>query len=361
MAARVWPVDAVGGSPSNTGRSLRQGAVSTSAGQGSTSRPLGGLSGVRPGTPVNIATATSTTWTVTPFLGLLDGAAAATAGVYAYSFDTNQTGSVTAAAASTRIDRLDVQVVDPAEGGVAGANPLIQIVRTDGVAGSGVPAAAPAQSHPLALINVPTSGSPTVTWNATYYCAPGGFVPFNTLAGLQAWTTAGAYQHATVINDTTTGYNGDYVWSGSVWMPLRGALQHLEFTATDGFADAGLRYPQWTADAANTVDAQAGAVTAWNNAVGNPSGLQFTTVGVYSVNVTAVLAANITSGTTVFQGLTGSTFVGGGTSGSGNQNISFSIPNYRVTAANQRLTILMVKTNGNTSANSFRASIDRIW
>lgn len=219
MAARVWPVDAVTGAPSYTGRALRQTTVSSSSAQGSTARPLGGLSGVRPGTPTNIATATSTTWTVTPFLGLLDGEAAAIAGAYAYSFDTNQTGSVTAAAVSARIDRLDVQVDDPAESDGTSV-PTIRVQYTAGVAGSGVPAAAPSRTHPLALINVPASGggSPTVSWTATYYCAPGGFLPFNTLAGLTAWTTAGTGQWVEVQNDSTATNNGLYRWSGSAWV-----------------------------------------------------------------------------------------------------------------------------------------------
>lgn len=187
MAARIWPVDAVSSAPSYSGRYLRQTSVSPLAVMGSAARPLGAVSGVRPGTPGSIVTATSTTWTVAPFDGVLDGAAAAIAGAYEYSFDTNQTGTVNAAGGSARTDRLDVQVVDPAEGGVAGANPLIQIVYTPGAPSLAAP---PAQSHPLAQINVPASGggSPTVTWSATYSAAAGGVVPFNTYGGLQLWT-----------------------------------------------------------------------------------------------------------------------------------------------------------------------------
>jgi hypothetical protein len=217
MAARVWPVDAVSGSPSYTGRALRQTGVSPFVGQATGSRPLGGLSGVRPGTPTSIATASSTTWTVTPFLGVIDGEAAAIAGVYAYSFDSNQTGSVTAAAGSARVDRLDVQISDPAESDGT-STPGVAIVYTAGTPGGGAPSA-PARSHPLVLINVPATGggSPTVSWIASYYAGPGGFVPFNTLTGLQAWTTPPPAQHATVINDGTTSNNGDWVWQGSAW------------------------------------------------------------------------------------------------------------------------------------------------
>lgn len=219
MAARVWPVDAVGGSPSYTGRSLRQTGVSPFVALGSTSRPLGGASGVRPGTPTNTVTTTSTTWTVTPFLGVIDGEAAAIAGTYAYSFDSNQTGSVTAAAGSARVDRLDVQISDPAESD-GSSTPGIAVVYTAGTPGSGVAAAAPARSHPLVLINVPASGggSPTVTWAASYYAAPGGIMPVPTLALLNAWTTAGAGQYAEVFADSTTANNGLYRFNGTSWV-----------------------------------------------------------------------------------------------------------------------------------------------
>jgi hypothetical protein len=219
MAARVWPVDAVTGAPSYTGRALRQTSVSPFVAMGSTSRPLGGVSGVRPGTPASIVSATSTTWTVTPFPGVIDGEAAAIAGTYAYSFDTNQTGSVTAAAGSARIDRLDVQVSDPAESDGT-STPGIAIVYTAGTPGSGVAPAAPSRTHPLAQINVPASGggSPTVTWTASYFAAPGGFVEFTTLTALNLWTPADPGQHATVIADPTTLNNGDYRWTGSAWV-----------------------------------------------------------------------------------------------------------------------------------------------
>jgi hypothetical protein len=222
MAARVWPVDAVAGAPSYTGRALRQTGVSPFVAQGSTSRPLGGASGVRPGTPTNIVTATSTTWTVTPFIGVIDGEAAAIAGVYAYSFDTNQTGSVTAAAGSARVDRLDVQVSDPAESDGT-STPGIAIVRTDGTPGTGVPNAAAPRSHPLALINVPASGggSPTITWTASYFAAAGGAVPFPTYNSganpLTGWTTASYGQAALVIGDATAAYNRVWYFNGASW------------------------------------------------------------------------------------------------------------------------------------------------
>lgn len=216
MGAVVFPVNAVAGAPSYTGRMLRQSSVSPLAAMGSTARPLGARSGVRPGTPTNICSVTATTWTVTPFAGLIDGAVAAIAGAYGYAFDSNQTGAVAAAGGSARTDRLDVQVIDPAEGGVAGANPLIQVVYTAGTPGL---AAAPPQSHPLARLNVPASGggSPTVTWVASYSAAAGAIIPFPTKALMDAVVLpVGTY--ADVFADSTTVNNALYRSTGTVWV-----------------------------------------------------------------------------------------------------------------------------------------------
>jgi hypothetical protein len=218
MAGTIWPVDAVTGAPSYTGRMLRE-TLSVLAAGATAARPFGGVSGVRPGTSTTIATATSTTWTVTPFAGLIDGEASNLAGVYAYAFPANQTGSVTAAGGSARVDRLDVQVSDPAEGDGTSV-PTITIVYTVGTGGTGVPNAAPARSHPLVYINVPASGggSPTVSWVAPYVAAAGGTVASATKALLP---TAGSYpnQRSTVFADPTVGNNGDYLWSGTAWAP----------------------------------------------------------------------------------------------------------------------------------------------
>lgn len=234
MAARVWPVDAVTGSPSYTGRALRQTSVSPFVAMGSTGRPLGGISGVRPGTPSTIVSTTSTTWTVTPFAGVIDGEAAAIAGVYAYSFDTNQTGSVTAAAGSARIDRLDVQVSDPAESD-GSSNPGVAIVYTAGTPGSGVAASAPARSHPLALINVPASGggSPTVTWNAVYFAGAGGLIPVLSQAArdaLFAYEGLAVWRLDTHVAET---------YNGSAWQLISAnnlLMKPTSVTATGGSA-----------------------------------------------------------------------------------------------------------------------------
>jgi hypothetical protein len=153
---------------------------------------------------------------------VIDGEAAAIAGAYSYSFDTNQTGSVTAAAGSARIDRLDVQVSDPAESDGT-STPGIAIVYTAGTAGSGLAPLAPARTHPLALINVPASGggSPSVTWMASYFAAAGGAVPFPTYNSganpLTGWTTASYGQAALVVGDSTAAYNRLWYFNGTSW------------------------------------------------------------------------------------------------------------------------------------------------
>lgn len=175
MTGTVWPVNAVAGAPSYSGKMIRQ-AMSSLVGGASATRPLGGQSGVRPGTPQTIVTATSTVWTVTPFSGVIDAEASAVAGPYQFAFDANVTGSVTAADATySRWDTLAVQVSDPVEDG--SGTPSIAIVYTAGTAAaSPAEPTLPARSFLLARIVVPKSGtgSPSVVWRAPVCAAAGG-------------------------------------------------------------------------------------------------------------------------------------------------------------------------------------------
>lgn len=206
MGANVWPVDAVAGAPSFTGRLLRQlvGAWAIN-----TSRPLCPSSGVIAGTPNSIATATSSTWTVTPFKGVIDGEAAAAAGGYSFSFDTNQTGSVTAAdATNPRIDLLYVRVSDPAEGDGTPA-PIIELLYTAGTpAATPATPATPARSMALATILVPHTGggSPSVSFVAPYSVAAGGIQP----------VAAGVRPAAPYVGQWIDD-QGLYRWNGSNW------------------------------------------------------------------------------------------------------------------------------------------------
>lgn len=228
MTAHVWPIDNV----SNTGRALRQTALAAGLAMADPARPLGGVSGVRPGTKSAIGSVTSTQWTVNPFGGTIDGEALAIAGPYAYAFDAAVTGSVNAAGGTARTDRLDVQISDPAEGD-GSAGPGVQVVYTP--AGGAVPA----RSHPLFLINVPASGggSPTLTWNATFTASAGAVLDFLTLAALQAWATAGDGQLAYAIDtDNTWQYLASAPPAG--WYHIGGRPVVGAFTPTGIYTNA---------------------------------------------------------------------------------------------------------------------------
>jgi len=229
MAGTLYPVTAVGGAPSYSGRMIRDAGMSPLTGGGSAARPLGGFSGVRPGTPSSIVTSPSaTTWQVTPFGGTIDAEAAAIAGVYGYAFPANETGTIIAQGASARVDRLDVQVSYPAESDGT-ANPGIAIVYTVGTPGL---QAAPARSHPLAQLNVPITGggSPTVSWVATYTAAPSP-LPVLTLVALNLFAGTYVGQYADVFADGTPANNGLYRWTGAAWRPVVQANTWSKFAA----------------------------------------------------------------------------------------------------------------------------------
>jgi hypothetical protein len=78
----------------------------------------------------------------------------------------------------------------------------------------------------LGTVVVPAGATATnsagvvITTTCPFTAAPGGKVPFRTLSDLQAWTTATVRQQASVISDSTTSNIGEYVWSGTAWVPI---------------------------------------------------------------------------------------------------------------------------------------------
>lgn len=212
----------------NTGRTVRE-ALSALSTMGSTTRPLGGLSGVRPGTPASTVTVASGQVQVGPHSGLIDAEAAGEAGAYLYAVSATETQTLTPADASNaRIDIVSIQISDPNEGD---ASPVggAAVVYTAGIA-SATPAApaTPARSLLLAQINVPKvgGGNPTVTWRAPWIAAAGGEPVFMTKAGLLAWVpAAGPSQKAQVSSDPTPSNNGEYYWNGASWQAPRDAVQ----------------------------------------------------------------------------------------------------------------------------------------
>lgn len=167
------PIDASAGSPSFPAAQHR--VAQSALIMGRSDRPLGAHSGVRPGSEPTI-TATSTTWTVTPFAAVVDPETALTVGPYLVAFTANKTGAVNAAdATNPRIDRLDLQVPDDPSGGTT--TPVI--VYTAGVAAASPSApAAPARSTPLAQITVPKAGtgSPSVAVTYKHTASAGGII-----------------------------------------------------------------------------------------------------------------------------------------------------------------------------------------
>ena len=207
MTARVWPVDAVAGAPAYSGRALRQASVAPWAPGATPTRPLGARSGVRPGSysaGVPLVTATSTTWTLKPHVGVIDAESAAEAGPYAYALDANATGSVTAANATyARIDIVWVRIDDPAESD-GSSTPAVVPGYTAGTAGPSPSApATPARAMAIAQINVPVSGggSPTVTMVAPYLVATGGIYPNPSASQKAALDTSATADSPVIIDD----------------------------------------------------------------------------------------------------------------------------------------------------------------
>jgi hypothetical protein len=86
----------------------------------------------------------------------------------------------------------------------------------------------PAGAEEIGTVLIPSTATATnssavvITTTCRFTAAAGGKVPFRTLADLQGWTTAGPGQEAYVFGDATSGNNGGYLWSGSVWLASSG-------------------------------------------------------------------------------------------------------------------------------------------
>lgn len=176
MTGICLPIDASSGSPSFPAKQHRD---AQSAFMGPVSgRPLSSRSGLRLGADPAV-TVTSTTYTVAPFSCIVDAATALDVGSYLCAFVANETGGINAAPGSgIRIDRLDVQVPDDPPSGAR----VCAVVYTAGVAGTGVPAAAPARSIPIGFITVPSSGAPSWAPARIYTTAAGAPIPVNSSA-----------------------------------------------------------------------------------------------------------------------------------------------------------------------------------
>jgi hypothetical protein len=172
----AYPADASGGTPLYTATQGRSAFSATLAGA-TAARPLGGISGVRPGTPTNTVTATTTTWTAAAFAGTIDLHTLATNGPYFFSFPAGGTGTVVAQIATTRQDIIWVRIDDSNTGDGSGTRQVV----IDYSAGTLTP---PARAFVIAIINNTATGggAPSVTWVAPYTVAAGGIGQINTFS-----------------------------------------------------------------------------------------------------------------------------------------------------------------------------------
>jgi hypothetical protein len=216
MGAYVWPADAVTGAPSYTGRKLRQLLGGLLIGKTS-SRPLGGRSGVWPGTSTTTVTISAGNWQVGAHAGALDLETAAEAGPYFYSSDDSPfvgTGVTAADATNSRIDIVYVQLSDPAESDGT-STPGVAFGYLAGSPGSGVPPTTPARSLVLAWLNVPNVagggvGSATVTWKAPYTAAAGGTIIVRDLTERNALTAYNGLMCYRIDTDNYERYNSGW-------------------------------------------------------------------------------------------------------------------------------------------------------
>lgn len=211
-------VDAVSDAPLYSGRKVRQAQSVFMAGARS-GDPLGGISGVRPGTPDSTATISGLDWTINPHGGFLDVQAAMEASGYAYVIDAAKTGTIDAADATyARKGRVWVQLSDPAED--ESTIPGLTFGYTAGAADGQLSyPALPTRAFHLATVNQPKAdgGNATITFDAQFTVSAGGIRPVRTKADLDAWTTAGVGAHAYVFADPTLTLNGDYTMSAAGW------------------------------------------------------------------------------------------------------------------------------------------------
>jgi hypothetical protein len=183
-------MDTTAGAPAYSAQNERQAMAALFGGGGGVA--LAARSGFRVGTPSNILTATSTTWTLVPCAAVISPGAATAQGSYRWSADANVTGTVTAADATyARKDIVYIQVNDSSSGDGSGA------LTADVLYAAGTPSATPVapdltgarvRSFLVGTITVPQTGggSPTVVLNPAVFVAAGGILPASTsdLAGM---------------------------------------------------------------------------------------------------------------------------------------------------------------------------------
>lgn len=201
---------------------------------GGANRPLGGRSGFRVDTASDVLTATSTTWTLKPCSAMIDPGAATHQGMYGWATDSNVTGSIDAAdATSTRHDRVWIRLNDSTSGDGSGAVSA-NLEYQAGTAGSGVPIVLPNRCFLVADITVPPAGggSPVVAVNPARFAAAGAPLPVYSEAEMLALV---AYDGLIVQRRDLTG-RPLYTYDGTKWFA---PIERISFTPETGYSFTG--------------------------------------------------------------------------------------------------------------------------
>lgn len=181
MTITCMPMDATAGDPDYTATNYRQ-SQAAQHGDG-VGRPLGGRSGFRIGTPSNILTATSTTWTLVPCSAMIDPGASTHQGMYGWATDQNVSAADIVAADATyaRKDIVYIKINDSSSGDGSGAlsAPVAYRAGTASADPEATKATLQAREFLVGTITVPQSGggSPTVVLNPARYVAAGARLP----------------------------------------------------------------------------------------------------------------------------------------------------------------------------------------
>lgn len=209
-----------------TAQQFRQGQAATHG--GGSGRRLGGRSGFRVDTPSTVLTATSTTWTLGPCAAMIDPGATTHQGMYGWSSDANETGTVTAAdATNPRKDIVYIKINDSSAGDGSGAlsAPVLYLAGTPGV--TPVAPTLAARSFLVGTISVPIAGggSPTVVLNPARFAAAGAPLPVYSEAERDALDK---FDSLTVQRRDLPGRPCE-TWDGTDWV---GAVRHVEYSNT---------------------------------------------------------------------------------------------------------------------------------
>lgn len=216
---------------------------------GGSGRQLGARSGFRVGTPSNVLTATSTTWTLGACAAVIDPGASTHQGAYGWSSDANVTGSVTAADATyARKDIVYIQVNDSSAGDGSGATsaPVLYLAGT--ASASPVAPTLPPRSFLVGTITVPQAGggSPTVIRNPAVYAAAGAPLPVSSQAERDALSK---YDSLTVQRLDVSGRPNE-TWDGVDWRRQNATVVY----ANTQFIGSGMNTDVFTAGTQRPVE-----------------------------------------------------------------------------------------------------------